>query len=137
VRANAYFAAVPFVRRFRRSQAAQNGRRQAGAKGEGAMNQRALAAELIGTFMLMSPVLGASFYSFAAPMGAAGILGVALSIGATVMALLFAIGHILGGHFNPPVTVGLVAGGRVTATARSAISSPSASAPWRPRASLP
>jgi aquaporin Z len=78
------------------------------------MNQRALAAELIGTFMLMSSVLGAFFYAFAAPVGAAGILGVALSIGATVMALSLAIGHISGGHFNPAVTLGLVAGGRVS-----------------------
>ena len=78
------------------------------------MNQRALVAELIGTFMLMSSVLGAAFYSFAAPAGAAGILGVALLIGCTVMALAFAIGHISGGHFNPAVTLGLVAGGRVS-----------------------
>jgi hypothetical protein len=33
-------------------------------------------------------------------MGAAGILGVALSIGATVMALSFALGHVSGGRFK-------------------------------------
>jgi aquaporin Z len=78
------------------------------------MSQRALAAEFIGTFMLMSSVLGAAFYSFAAPAGAAGIIGVALAIGVTVMALAFSIGHISGGHYNPAVTLGLIAGGRVS-----------------------
>ena len=80
------------------------------------MNNRALAAEAFGTFMLVASVLGAAFYSFGAPAGAAGILGVALSIGCTVMVLIFALGSISGGHYNPAVTLGLVAGGRFEAS---------------------
>ena len=80
------------------------------------MNNRALAAEAFGTFMLVASVLGAAFYSFGAPAGAAGILGVALSIGCTVMVLIFALGQISGGHYNPAVTLGLVAGGRFEAS---------------------
>lgn len=76
------------------------------------MNIKALAAEFIGTFMLTGAVLGAAFYSFGAPAGAAGIVGVALSIGITVFATARAIGHVSGGHYNPAVTLGLAAGGR-------------------------
>ncbi len=72
------------------------------------MNIRALAAEFVGTFMLVASVLGAALFSF--PI--AGIVGVALSIGFTVMAMIFAIGVVSGGHYNPAVTLGLVAGGR-------------------------
>lgn len=76
------------------------------------MKIKALAAEFIGTFMLTASVLGAAFYSFGAPAGAAGILGMAFSIGITVLVLARSIGHISGGHYNPAVTLGLVAGGR-------------------------
>ena len=76
------------------------------------MRYRALAAEFIGTFMLVASVLGAALFSF--PI--AGIVGVALSIGFSVMAMIFAVGYISGGHFNPAVTLGLVAGRRFAAS---------------------
>jgi aquaporin Z len=70
---------------------------------------RRLAAEAIGTFMLVASVLGAALFATAAPSVA---LGVALSIGLTVMALAYALGPVSGAHFNPAVTLGLVAAGR-------------------------
>ena len=69
---------------------------------------RKLAAEFIGTFMLVSSVCGAALFS--AP--SAGLMTIAFAIGFAVLAMIYAVGPISGGHFNPAVTCGLAAAGR-------------------------
>src|SRR6478609_6980020 len=73
------------------------------------------AAELLGTFWLVlggcgSAVLAAKFQDVGI-----GLVGVSLAFGLTVVTMAYAVGSISGGHFNPAVTVGLLAGGRVKA----------------------
>jgi aquaporin Z len=63
---------------------------------------RRLSAELIGTFMLVSAVLGGAVVS-----GNAAGLGVAFTVGLSVMVMAYAVGPVSGGHFNPAVTIGL------------------------------
>jgi len=75
------------------------------------MSPRELGAEFIGTFALVTGVCGAALFS--AP--SAGLVAVAFAVGLSVMAMAFAVGPISGGHFNPAVTLGLVAGGRFEA----------------------
>jgi aquaporin Z len=68
---------------------------------------RRLAAELIGTFALVSAVLGGAVVS-----GNSAGLGVPFAVGLAVMAMAYAVGPISGGHFNPAVTVGFTAAQR-------------------------
>jgi aquaporin Z len=71
-----------------------------------------LAAEFIGTFVLVFGGCGAAVVSAAYPQLGIGFVGVALAFGLTVLTMVYAVGHISGGHFNPAVSVGLAFGKR-------------------------
>ncbi|HEV8539275.1 MAG TPA: aquaporin [Bacteroidota bacterium] len=66
-----------------------------------------LTAEAIGTFTL-------TFVGVCAIcMNAGGLVGIALAHGLAIAVMISAMGHISGGHFNPAVTLGVLAGGKM------------------------
>lgn len=77
-----------------------------------------LAAEFLGTAVLVFGGCGAAIFSAkvlsdnTVNMGI-GFLGVALAFGLTVLVMVYAVGNISGGHFNPAVTLGAAIAGRV------------------------
>ncbi|MCL2417092.1 MAG: aquaporin Z [Bacteroidales bacterium] len=70
-------------------------------------------AEFLGTFWLVFAGCGSALLAAGFPGFGIGFLGVSLAFGLAVVTMAYAVGHISGAHFNPAVTLGLWANGRV------------------------
>jgi len=72
-------------------------------------------AELLGTFWLVFGGCGSAVLAAKFPEVGIGLVGVSLAFGLTVVTMAYAVGYITGGHFNPAITLGMLAGGRIKA----------------------
>jgi aquaporin Z len=68
-----------------------------------------LIAEVFGTFVLVFSLIGTALFI----SGTTGPFAVAFVLGLAVMICAYAVGSISGGHFNPAVTLGVAAAGRM------------------------
>ena len=64
---------------------------------------RSLAAEAIGTFALVFAGCGAIMVD--AKTHQLGHVGIAITFGLVITAMIYAVGHVSGAHFNPAVTL--------------------------------
>ena len=71
-----------------------------------------LGAEAVGTFVLVFGGCGSAVLAAGFPELGIGFAGVALAFGLTVLTMVYAVGPISGGHFNPAVSLGLAVAGR-------------------------
>jgi len=73
---------------------------------------RRSAAEFVGTFALV--FVGAGAVLAAGPSLEPSFVGIALAHGLVIAAMVSAVGHISGGHFNPAITLGFLVTGRLS-----------------------
>ena len=78
------------------------------------LSGKKLAAEFIGTFALVFAGTGAIIIN-AASAGAITHVGIALTFGLVILAMIYAVGDISGAHFNPAVTSAFWLAGRFPA----------------------
>jgi aquaporin Z len=71
-----------------------------------------LYGEFLGTGWLVLGGCGSAVLAASFPQFGIGFLGVAFAFGLTVLTMVYAVGPVSGGHFNPAVTLGLAVGGR-------------------------
>ncbi len=74
-----------------------------------------LGAEFFGTFWLVLGGCGSAVLAAGFPEMGIGFIGVSLAFGLTVLTMVYAVGHISGGHFNPAVSFGLWSAGKFEA----------------------
>lgn len=73
-------------------------------------------AEFLGTFGLLAAVGGAAIFSSQfGSLDSARTLLISASLGFGVLGMAYAFGDISGGHFNPAITIGVWASGRLPA----------------------
>jgi len=74
--------------------------------------RKKLGAEFFGTFWLVLGGCGSAVLAAGFPEMGIGFIGVSLAFGLTVLTMIYAVGHISGGHFNPAVSFGLWSAGK-------------------------